>query len=371
MKIVFVVAGMRNGGAERETAVFASELAKMGQEVHIVCTRDLISDYVIDQRVCLHYMPRIQWVRIPKVRVLFRWWHAMPGLRDLHADVLLPVCLPLKYYPCLWRATRFSKTKLLYAVRNNQEKKYIGKKDRFRWRIAACMADGIWIQTEAQRSFFPKFLQKKIFVVPNILDVRFLQVPERERREIRRFISVGRLHPQKNQRMLVMAFAEMVARTGDPYATLTIYGKSMPWDDPVEEELKTLIQGYHLEDRVFLPGRMQEIEQCYEEADAFVFGSDYEGLPNALMEAMAAGLPCISTNCPTGPSALITSGENGLLVPVGDMGAMSYAMEFFIKHPWYAARLGAAARERMQSWESREELAGKLLENMKRICGHS
>ena len=138
----------------------------------------------------------------------------------------------------------------------------------------------------------------------------------------------------------------------------------MPWNDSMEQELKALIQTRHLEERVFLPGRMKEIEKYYGQADAFVFGSDYEGLPNALMEALAAVLPCISTNCATGTSDLITSGENGL----GDVEAMASAMEYFVNHPQQASRMGAAARKKMQTWESKEELAGKLLENLRRIC---
>lgn len=368
MKIVFVVAGLRNGGAEREMTVFASALAELEQEVHIVCTRDLMNDYEIDSRVCMHYMPRIQRVRIPKLRVLFRWWKAMPGLRSLHADILLPVCLPLKYYPCIWRSTLFSRTKLLYVVRNNQEQKYISKKDRHKWKRVTYLSDGIWIQVKEQRQFFPGSYAKKIFEVSNILDPRFLQIPVHERGKICRFISVGRFHRQKNQKLIIMAFAEMLKRLKDPYITLTIYGQSMPWNDSVEEELKVLIHKYRLENRIFFPGRVKEIEKCYEEADAFVLSSDYEGLPNVLMEAMAAGLPCISTDCRTGPSTLIKNGENGLLVPVGNVEAMTQAMEYVVCHPQQAFKMGTEARKRMLSWESREELAEKLLENLRRIC---
>ncbi len=369
MKIIFVTGQLQNGGAEREIAAFSSVFAGLNQEVHIFCLNDKAGDYEIDPRVRLHRLSLTSRVRIPKLRVLFRWRNATPELRNLHADIILAISLPAKYFPVVWLAASFSKTKLLHAVRNNPEKKYTAKEDRKAWRRAARFADGIWIQTEAQRRFFSTRIQKKLFEVPNILNPRFLKIPERERKEIRRFISVGRFHPQKNQKLLFEAFAKMLERTGDPYATLTIYGQAMPWDGPVEEELREMIRSCHLEDRVFLPGRVKEIEKCYEEADAFVFGSDYEGLPNALMEALATGLPCISTDCPTGPSALITNGENGMLVPVGDIETMSRAMQYFLQHPQDANRMGRAARCRMQSWESQEALAGRLLENFRRICG--
>lgn len=369
MKIIFASDQLQNGGTEREVAVFASTLAKLGHEVHIFCVKDLTSDYAIDQSVHVHHFALVSRVNIPKIRVLFRWRNAVPKLRCLHADIILSANLSFKYYPVLWLGTLFSGTKLLLAVRNNLEEKYTKKRDKRMWRCAAHTADAIWIQTEAQRRFFPDQMQEKIFEVPNILDPRFLEIPERERTEIRRIITVGRFHSQKNQKLLIEAFARMLEKTGNRDATLTIYGQSMPWEGPIENELKVLIQTNHLEERIFMPGRMQEIEKCYEQADAFLLGSDYEGLPNALMEAMAAGLPCISTDCLTGPSALIKSGENGLLVPVGDVEAMSQAVEYFVRHPQQAAEMGKAARKRMKTWESREELAGKLLENLRRICG--
>lgn len=365
MRIVFVTEQLQNGGAEREIVAFANVFANWGEEVHIVCIQDVISDYEIDHRVRLQRLSLTSRVNIPKLRVFFRWRNAVPELRHLHADIILAINLSFKYYPVLWFSALFAKTKLLHAVRNNPEKKHTRKKDRNRWES---IADAIWIQTEEQRRFFSERMQRKIFVVPNILDSRFLAIPEREHKEISRFITVGRLHPQKNQKLLIEAFAKMLEKTGNRNATLTIYGQMMPWNDSMEQELKALIQTRHLEERVFLPGRMKEIEKYYGQADAFVFGSDYEGLPNALMEALAAGLPCISTNCATGPSDLITSGENGLLVPVGDVEAMASAMEYFVNHPQQASRMGAAARKKMQTWESKEELAGKLLENLRRIC---
>lgn len=371
MRIVFVTAGLRNGGAERETAVFASLLAELKQEVHIVCIRDPVSDYILDPKVHLHRLSLVSRINIPKLRVLFRWRNAVLGLRSLQADVIVIINLPLDYYLIPWFAKLFSKTKILYAIRNNMERKYTKPKDVYRWRRVLRYADGIWIQTKEQERFIPKASREKRFEVPNILDPRFLQIPEHEHDKVCRFISVGRHHPQKNQQLLIEAFAKMYQRTGDQNVTLTIYGQSMPWDDSTEEELNALIHKYHLESKVFLAGRSKEIEKCYEEADVFVFSSDYEGFPNALMEAMAAGLPCISTDCPTGPADLILNGENGKLIPVGDVEAMAWEMEYFVKYPQQAVRMGKAARRRMQLWKSQNELADMLLENFRRICGYS
>lgn len=369
MKIIFVISGLANGGAEREVVAYADALAEMGNEVHIVCLWRDETDYVPSEKVVVHRWRFGSVIRILHLRVGYNLPGWIVRLRALRGDVIIPFCLPPEFYPlCFWPAVLFSRTRLLYTVRNNEEKKSPGRLGRLFKRFAWFLADGIWTQTEDQRVFFPEKMQKKIFVAPNILDRRFLDIRRQERGKVSRFISVGRIHAQKNHKMLVRAFAKMIERTGDQDSTLSIYGKTADGYRAVEEELRALIHELRLKGRVFLPGRVSDIESKYEQADAFVFSSDYEGCPNALMEAMAAGLPCISTDCPTGPSTIIDSGSNGILVPVGDEDAMSRAVESLIRDPRRAGELGAAAKQRMEEWGSAQELAEKLLSHLKEIC---
>lgn len=372
MRIIFLTGVIGNGGAEREISVYSGAIAKYGHEVYIICTEDEKKDYDIDPRVNVQKLSMYTRVNIPVVRAIIRCFKIIQQLRKMHADFLLPFCVWTWYYPIFWSSTVFSKTKFLYLVRNNlmrytspeeKKKRKIGK-------ITAHLADGIWIQTEGQRAYFPKYLQKKIFVVPNAIDEKFLNIPKRERKTIEHFISVGRIHPQKNQKMMIEAFEMMKRKTGNPNVTLVIYGRSKKYCIETEKEIKKLIKKDGLEECVFLPGWSEDIEKVYEEADAFVFSSDYEGMPNALMEAMSAGLPCISTNCQTGPSDLISSGENGILVPVGDKEAMAEAMSYFVTHPRQADKMGVAARSKMIAWDSSEKLARELLNNLAKIQNH-
>lgn len=368
MKIIFVIENLMNGGAERECVIYANTLVNKGEEVHIVCIRDADADYRVDERVHIHRMCPPSEVRIPKVRGLCNVLRLIADLRKLSGDVMIPMYLPADYYVWSRIAALFSRTKWVYTVRNNQKKDSLSARSRRLRHSTSYFADGIWIQTEGQRAFFPRYMQRKIFEVPNILDDRFLRISREEKERIRSFIGVGRIHPQKNHKMLVQAFARMIERTGNQEATLVIYGRPHPRFQKTEDELKAMIAQYQLGNRVFLLGRAVDIDAKYAAADAFVLSSDYEGLPNVLMEAMAAGLPCISTDCQTGPSALIESGKNGLLVPVGDVEAMSRAMEYLIENPRAANDLGKAAKQRMKDWESSEVLAERLLLWLKRIC---
>jgi glycosyltransferase involved in cell wall biosynthesis len=85
------------------------------------------------------------------------------------------------------------------------------------------------------------------------------------------------------------------------------------------------------------------------DSSVYVMSSKFEGMPNALMEAMAIGLPCVSTDCPNGPAELIENGVNGLLVPVGDVEALSEAIIKMIEDREFAERCGKNARKILET----------------------
>ena len=110
--------------------------------------------------------------------------------------------------------------------------------------------------------------------------------------------------------MLINAFAKVSARNTDAF--LEIYGAG-----ELQCDLKVQINELGLQEKVFLMGNVNDVHSRIKDAAVFCLSSDYEGLSNALLEAMAMGIPCVSTNC-AGADEYITDGENGLLVNVGD-----------------------------------------------------
>jgi glycosyltransferase involved in cell wall biosynthesis len=138
-------------------------------------------------------------------------------------------------------------------------------------------------------------------------------------------LGVGRLVPQKNFPLLIEAFAS-VDRSAD--ARLVILGEG-----PERPRLEAEIRRYGLDDRVSLPGFVQNPYACMSRARVLVLSSDYEGLPTVLIESLALGTPVIATDCESGPREILRDGALGALVPVGDARALSDAMAHAVTAP--------------------------------------
>jgi glycosyltransferase involved in cell wall biosynthesis len=153
----------------------------------------------------------------------------------------------------------------------------------------------------------------------------------------RRIVSAARLMKQKNQLMLIESFAQI--KQDFPDYTLTIYGEG-----PFRDTLEARIAELNLTDSVFLPGKVQNVFDCIADADLFVLSSDFEGMPNALIEAMCLGLPVISTKV-SGATDLIEHGHNGLLTEVGDTNQLTECMRQMLADPQLRLRCAGNALE--------------------------
>lgn len=129
-----------------------------------------------------------------------------------------------------------------------------------------------------------------------------------------RFLAVGRLVPQKNFALLIDAFA----RGFGPGDTLTIVG-----DGPLRSALEAQVQHLSLKRQVRFAGHLLSPDALLERSDCLVLSSDYEGVPAVVIEAIAAGLPVIATDCSTSMAELLGAGSRGVLVPIGSVDALA------------------------------------------------
>ena len=201
--------------------------------------------------------------------------------------------------------------KRIMSERNNpshKDKAYF-REARFMFRFA----DKVVFQSETVRNMYPAAIRRKGVIIPNPVSVSCKTVESRKK-----IVTCGRIHPQKNHRLLIRAFSAFV--TDHPGYTLYIYGEGESL-----KETEEVIASLYLNDKVFIEGFKKDVHSYISDAEMFVLSSDYEGMPNALIEAMMMGIPCITTAF-EGSNEFFGGAEACLMTPIGDEAALAKAM---------------------------------------------
>lgn len=198
---------------------------------------------------------------------------------------------------------------VVVGIRSNPERELSGRGFKQLSFLMFKKAAGIVVQTSMAKEFLPANLQKKTVIMPNSVSGEYLgnePTPASERRK--EIVLVGRIDSNKNQRMVLEVFSEIM----DEYRewSLHLFG---------DGELAAGLRNRFDCDRIVFHGHVNDVKSKIEKASVFVLPSKQEGMPNALIEAMALGIACISTDCPCGgPADLIEQDKNGILIPVND-----------------------------------------------------
>ncbi|MEC1760394.1 glycosyltransferase [Schinkia azotoformans] len=322
------------GGAEKSMTMIANGLAKLGNKVTIISFKDNNVVYEMDDQVQYKF---IEDHEKKKIQVLSNRFNELKKvLTEISPDIVISFWLQPAIYAAL--ISRFQGFKTIYAERADPSGQAYNGLAGFARKIIFPIIDGFVFQTEGAKSFFSRSIQDKGIVINNPVYIKYgdYNAPEKRRKTI---INVGRLHRQKNQHLLIDAFAKV--NKIYPEYTLEIYGEG-----ELEKELKQKIEDLNLNDRVILKGTTKHLFNEMLNASLFVLSSDYEGMPNALMEAMALGLPCISTDCnPGGARELIKNHDNGLLSERQSRKDLFNCMKYIIEHPEDAEKMGRRAKE--------------------------
>ena len=333
MKILTVGYLHGAGGAERQIILLSNQLARRGHFVTLCVLCEYKSKYAIDAAVRVVDLTGVEGGRLS----IWKRYKAFRKLvLGLHPDVIVNYNLQSAYF-CL-AIPKKTRGKIVYSERGDPyDAEYSGLLGRVRdWTVPRM--DGLVFQSEGARDFFNDIVRKKSVVIHNSVNVPQERYPLPSVRE-KRIVSVGRLHVQKNQRMLIDAFS--LIATEFPEYSLDIYG-----DGALKEDLQKQIDSMGMAERVHLHGSRKDVWDCIRKASLFVLTSDYEGMPNALMEAMALGLPCIATDCrPGGARTLVEDGVNGYVVPRRDVNALAEKIAYMLIHKEEAERMAFAARK--------------------------
>lgn len=238
---------------------------------------------------------------------------------------------------------------VVVSVRSAPKREYQGKMKWFLAKTLFPMANGVVLLTNQAKEEFSARIQKKAAIMPNPLHPNFMteELPTVRKEEI---VVVGRLDTNKNQILLLEAFVQLASKY--PEWACHLYGEGSS-----RTMLETYVKQQGVEQQVYFHGRSEDVANAIRMSSIYALTSKVEGMPNALMEAMALGLACIATDCPSGGTAdLIRHGENGLLVPVDDVTEFRSKLEQLIQDEVLREALGRQGWSDMKSYYPGEVL---------------
>lgn len=338
-RIAFYIGSLCTGGAERVICNLAEYFYSQDYEVYMVTKTVDEPEYTLDSGI-----PRIiaditkeeeTGSRIGNLRARIRKLRNI--WREIEPDIIVSF---IKKNNLMALASAVPlKISVVVSVRSAPARELSGKGIKPLSFLLFRRAAGIVLQTNEAKEFFPEYLKSKISILPNSLNPAFVEKIDNASHCDREktIVAIGRIDDNKNQKMLVDAFSLLADRYPD--WSLHLYG-----DGEGRKSLEKKVSDEGLYGRVTCHGVVDNVADVMSRAGIFVLPSKIEGMPNALIEAMAMGMPCISTDCPCGgPRDLIEDGVNGYLVPVDDVDEMADRLEKLLLDSDLRKQLGAEA----------------------------
>ena len=332
-KLIVSIATLGSGGAERVLSVLSSNLADSFGSVQYVLWDGGEPFYPVDDRVKIVSLPERSGKK-GRNRQLATYRRLIKQERP---DLVLSFLTP--YNMLVLLSTIGMNQKVVVAERTDPKRLLAGGKAglwlRDRLYRRAC---GILTQTEYAKACYDKKFAGKTAVIFNPVTMSDEQVGMALRTPKEHvFVTAGRLEPVKDQGMMIEAFEAFYQ--SHPEYRLVIYGEG-----PARESLQKMIDEKKLQNVVTLAGRTNDSWNKMASAEAFLLTSEYEGMSNALIEAMCQGLPVISTKV-AGATDLIKDGENGYLIDVHDKDSLADRMACLADSSDMRLQMGQSASE--------------------------
>lgn len=321
MRIAFCAYLHGFGGAERQIITLANEMSKRGHSVYLLSLAAHNPSYQIEPKV--NYIKLIENYRSKSKlsKILQRYLLLRKELIRIVPDVTIHFWFQSAYLTSLMRKKVYKR--LIYSERGDPgDKEYSGLMYLIR-KLTFLKVDSFIFQSYAAMKYFPIRIQNRSIVINNavLIKKQFINTWIGDQKIL---VSVGRLSPQKNFNLLIQAFNTI--SNDFPDYNLHIYGEG-----ELQQKLQALINSLGLQRRVYLLGAIEtdKLHSRLKHYKMFILPSDYEGMPNSLIEAMAIGLPCISTNYHPLDAVrdIIVNGENGIITKAGNIDDLANAIK--------------------------------------------
>lgn len=304
-KIFFITNGLSGGGAERVMSLVANYLDNNGYEVSFIMLKNYTEAYKLNDTIKKYYKSNEN-----RKDFVGDIMYIRSFMKKENDSIFVSFFTRQSLYTII--AAIGTNNKVIVSERNDPRITVSGKAEEKLRKILydSRKCERVIFQTQGAKEFFNKKIQNKGSIILNPLKEDLPICNEMQKKK--KIVAIGRLNSQKNYPLMIKAFKKFSEKYDD--YSLHIYGKG-----ELENDLKQLTSQLKIENKVVFEGFKKNIHKEIQDAAMFIISSDYEGLSNALLEAMGMGLPCISTDSPPGGARMvINNNENGILVPVGD-----------------------------------------------------
>lgn len=344
MRIAFVIPSLGPGGAERVATLLSNYWVGQGHEVTLVTFEMPGSEpfFALEEGVTVRQLAasaasrgltgRVgsNFARVSRLRSL---------LRELRPEIVVAFMTEANVV-ALWACQGLG-VPVVISERNQPDRPGLGQVHQLARRPSYPLARAMVVQTEAIAAWAEARFRIPVHVIPNPVLLGPSGV-RRKQGDVHWLISLGRLAHQKGFDVLLRSFAGLASK--HPDWRLVIYGEG-----PDRSALERLRAESGLEERISLPGLTKDSLGALRQASLFALPSRFEGYPNALLEALAVGLPIVATDCPGGTAEILGDGIHGMLVPPDDVSALTAALDAMMSAPDlredYASRARPAVAE--------------------------
>lgn len=328
-KVLLVNRRLSVGGSERVMALIAGAMAERNIKTDMVVMQNLDRVYEVGDKVNII---QFDYDKLnPVIKTIKRIYRLRQIMKKGNYDCIISFLDLINFYTLI---AGIGMKNIIVSERNDPRKnvtivKKIGRKFLYP------LANKIVFQTEEAKNCFPENIRRKGHIIPNPINYNLPEPYKGDRKK--EIVSFGRFVKQKNFKMAIDAFAKIHMEY--PEYILTIYGKG-----DLKDEMIEYVKEKGLEKSIRFPGFEANIIDKIKKSGIYISSSEFEGISNSMLEAMAMGLPTVCTDCPVGGARMaIRNNENGILVPVGDTDAMYEGIKKIIEDSEFANKLSKNA----------------------------
>lgn len=344
MKILFVTGALGGGGAERVIVNLINNFENKGIRTTSLTVFSDSMSYSIDERAKIVHLKTL---KVPFVNRMFSIAQLVYYIYRNRPDAVISFVDQVNILTAVAFLFIYGKTKLVLSERNDPYAEPNSPQQRKIRDWAYKKADGIVYQTAGEMEYFKDIISTTVpqTVIENPIKPGLPTCQGNLESKV--FIAAGRLYPQKNYKMMIDAFQKVVTSGHSDYM-LHIYGRG-----EMETELNQYIKDKHMEENIYIKGFSNNIHNIMAKSAGYLLSSDYEGISNSMIEALAIGVPVVTTDYPSGGASMyVVDGETGYLVKCGDTETFASSINSIIENRKEAYTMGAKASAILRKLDS-------------------